>query len=455
MFQPLPFIAIDLLRGMDSLRWCRKLRSNEKLSYETLENYQITKLKMLLEYASKRVPFYIDYFNKNHLKANDFNKPEDLQQLPIVTKKMFRKEPLRFRSLDFRKSKVFKRSTSGATGEPFIYYLDRDSFSFNRAARLRSWEWFGYRIGEKYSVVSGGALINDKVNSINKNVYNFLENRIAFPIVNLGETTSIKIIKTLNKIKPKYILAYPSLLYSLSKHMEELSLKCQYVEKIVTTSECLQESVRLYVEKIFNAEVYDFYGLGDGTLMACECEKHDGFHYFMEGAILECVDETGRLYEDGITGRLISTSLTNFQMPFLRYETGDMGSITRERCSCGRGSARINEVIGRDRDQILCEDGTLTHGASINKIVSKFEWVNRFQVIQKSNKDISILIDPRYNPHEHEQNILTDKIKDIVGHLPVSIVFTKDFILTNSGKFRAVISEIIPLQANQTRVMIN
>jgi phenylacetate-CoA ligase len=40
-------------------------------------------------------------------------------------------------------------------------------------------------------------------------------------------------------------------------------------------------------------------------------------------------------------------------MPFLRYRTGDIGSLTFESCRCGRTTARIRGLRGRRDDMII------------------------------------------------------------------------------------------------------
>jgi phenylacetate-CoA ligase len=40
-------------------------------------------------------------------------------------------------------------------------------------------------------------------------------------------------------------------------------------------------------------------------------------------------------------------------MPLLRYRTGDLASVTREPCSCGRTFARMSRVKGRTDDMLV------------------------------------------------------------------------------------------------------
>ena len=47
------------------------------------------------------------------------------------------------------------------------------------------------------------------------------------------------------------------------------------------------------------------------------------------------------------------TTLTKEALPLLRYRTGDLASLTREPCECGRTFARMSRVVGRTDDMLI------------------------------------------------------------------------------------------------------
>ena len=49
------------------------------------------------------------------------------------------------------------------------------------------------------------------------------------------------------------------------------------------------------------------------------------------------VDGDGNPVEPGTPGRLVGTGLHNMAMPLLRYDVGDVASLSTEVCTCGRG----------------------------------------------------------------------------------------------------------------------
>ena len=101
----------------------------------------------------------------------------------------------------------------------------------------------------------------------------------------------------------------------------------------------------------------NFYGLSEmcGPGVAAECmEARDGLHVHEDHFLVEVVDpESGRVLTEGEEGEFVFTTLAKEAMPFLRYRTGDIGSVTFEPCGCGRTTARIRGLRGRRDDMII------------------------------------------------------------------------------------------------------
>jgi phenylacetate-CoA ligase len=69
---------------------------------------------------------------------------------------------------------------------------------------------------------------------------------------------------------------------------------------------------------------------------------------------VEVVDpQSGQPLPDGEVGELVFTTLTKEALPLLRYRTGDLASLTREPCACGRTFARMSRVLGRTDDMLI------------------------------------------------------------------------------------------------------
>ena len=63
--------------------------------------------------------------------------------------------------------------------------------------------------------------------------------------------------------------------------------------------------------------------------------------------------DSGAVLPEGEEGELVFTTLAKEAMPFLRYRTADIASLTFEPCRCGRTTARIRGLRGRRDDMII------------------------------------------------------------------------------------------------------
>jgi phenylacetate-CoA ligase len=100
----------------------------------------------------------------------------------------------------------------------------------------------------------------------------------------------------------------------------------------------------------------NIYGLTEviGPGVAGECLHKNGLHVQEDHFLAEIVDpQTDAPLPDGERGELIITTLTREAMPVLRYRTGDLTRLERERCACGRTTARIDWLTGRVDDMLI------------------------------------------------------------------------------------------------------
>jgi len=113
---------------------------------------------------------------------------------------------------------------------------------------------------------------------------------------------------------------------------------------------------RAAIEDVLPVKAMDIYGLSEviGPGVATECLEQDGLHVNEDHFIVEAVDpSTGDPVEDGTPGELVFTTPTKQALPLLRYRSGDIASLTRGECPCGRTLVRMSKVLGRADDMIV------------------------------------------------------------------------------------------------------
>ena len=132
------------------------------------------------------------------------------------------------------------------------------------------------------------------------------------------------------------------------------------------------EAMRAQLEAELGLVALNIYGLSEivGPGVSAECpEARAGLHVQEDHFLVEVVDpETGEPVPDGDDGELVFTTLTKEAMPLLRYRTGDIASLTREPCACGRTFARMSAVRGR-RDDMLIVRGVNLYPSQIEHVL--------------------------------------------------------------------------------------
>jgi phenylacetate-CoA ligase len=132
------------------------------------------------------------------------------------------------------------------------------------------------------------------------------------------------------------------------------------------------EGMRERLESELGLTALNVYGLSEivGPGVSAECpEARDGLHVQEDHFLVEVIDpETGEPLEDGAEGELVFTTLTKEALPLLRYRTGDIASLDRGRCVCGRTFARMSAVRGR-RDDMLIVRGINLYPSQIEHVL--------------------------------------------------------------------------------------
>ena len=117
------------------------------------------------------------------------------------------------------------------------------------------------------------------------------------------------------------------------------------------------ESLRRQIEELLPIKALDIYGLSEviGPGVASEClQAQDGLHVNEDHFLVEALDPTtGQPAPDGTPGDLTFTTPTKQALPLLRYRTGDIASLHRGQCRCGRTLVRMSKVTGRVDDMVV------------------------------------------------------------------------------------------------------
>jgi hypothetical protein len=96
----------------------------------------------------------------------------------------------------------------------------------------------------------------------------------------------------------------------------------------------LTEAGRDTLWQVFQVPVFEQYLGADGSLLAWECEAHEGLHTVEDNAIIE----------ESPGSELILTSLTDRRHPTIRLVTGLAAKLQSGECECGQPGPRLISV---------------------------------------------------------------------------------------------------------------
>ncbi|MCM3651225.1 phenylacetate--CoA ligase family protein [Metabacillus litoralis] len=318
-----------------------------------MEKLQLTRLQKTVEKVFENVPFYKEKFDELGIR------PEGIQQLSDVTKLPFtKKQNLRdqypFGLFAVPLDEVTRiHGSSGTSGKPTIVgYTKKDienwSIIVARAivtAGGRKSDIFHNAYG--YGLFTGGMGLH------------YGAEKLGAATVPISGGNTERQITIINDFKPRGICGTPSYILNIAEKMEEMGMDPNEngLEYGIFGAEPWSEEMRATLEKKLKLKAVDIYGLSEimGPGVAIEChEAQDGLHIADDHFLVEVINpDTLEQVEDGVVGELVFTSLTKEALPIIRYRTGDLATITREKCKCGRTTTRMSRIIGRTDDMII------------------------------------------------------------------------------------------------------
>jgi phenylacetate-CoA ligase len=324
-----------------------QLMRNEFLAPATLGALRNRNLRALVRHAASRVPFYRDLYAAQGVDAAAFNGLADLPALPVVDKALLRDAGAAAVAIDAPADRV-TISTSGSTGEPFEFAIDRSYDQWRKAQYLRPYLSNGRRLVDKVLRLTAFPTLRSpwfsRLGLLRERQYDC-------------GTDPARIAGAWRALEPQVLQGYPSSLRSLAHHCLERGESLEPApRRVFTDSELLTPGTRSLLEQAFRVPVIDVFGTYETDNIAYQCEAGGGYHVATDCVVLEIVRD-GKPVPPGEEGELVVTVLANRTQPFIRYNLRDIGRLSTEPCSCGRSFPVLSTISGRADDLIVLADG--------------------------------------------------------------------------------------------------
>ncbi|PHS17564.1 MAG: hypothetical protein COA86_09765 [Kangiella sp.] len=422
-----------------------ELEKNQYLSLKELEALQLKRLQEIIQYAFDNTKYYRRIMQERQLTPSDFTCLKDVEKLPLLTKAIIQENMQDMISKSYPFESLIKDSSGGSTGEPTIYYKNKDRHNLRRADQIRHDRWSGWDIGKRKALIWGAQRDLKAVQSFRENIIaTYIERNWELDAFEMSDSEMKSFTKQLEKLQPSMILGYANALELYAKYLlkNEPNHKIK-LDGIVSSAETLTDEKRKTIEKALHCKVLNRYGSREVGLIASECKQQKGLHINADNLLVELVDNNGHAVSEG-NGDIIVTDFWNFGMPIIRYKLGDVGKVSQSNCDCGRNLPLLGSVEGRSGDFFVKPDGSKIHGEYFTHLFYELPQVKQFQMIQQSLEqiDLKIVETSKQNNNDYLKPIIS-KTKAMLGEqAKVNVEILDEIKPTSTGKLLFTISKI-------------
>lgn len=330
----------------------------EVWSRDQIQTWQFEQLKKQLAYVGENSAYYRRTFAQSGFQPGDFKSFEDLAKLPVTKKADYvagidAAPPYGEHIAASPEDIVRLHFSSGTTNRPV--HVAWSAADRVRWADVCARYFYGqglrksdiYQVMVSYAWFVGGLSITQAVELIGATV------------IPAGNQDSKRQIETMFQFGTTALFATPSFAAHLAEVASEMGLDLRDTKvKVMGVGGEPGGSIpgtRERIEKLWDTEVYDCYGMLEFQPIAWEMPSKEGLVVADDFVFAEVVDaETLQPVPDGTPGVLVLTHLDKQASPLVRWWTGDIVVRDSRPGSDGRTFGRlVGGVQGRADDMLV------------------------------------------------------------------------------------------------------
>jgi len=373
---------------------------------EQLEEIQSSRLIETVERVYTLTPFYKDKFNEMGITPSDIQSINDITKLPFSIKQDLR-DNYPFGLFTVPMNQVVRlHSSSGTTGKPTVVGYTKKDMDVWDEVMARVFTMAGTTQEDIVHNAYGYGLFTGGLG-----LHNGAEKVGATVVPSSGGFTERQVM-LMKDFGASVLASTPSFALHMAESASKAGIDFKKSFKLragIFGAEPTSKGLKEEVAKVWGIDYHEIYGLSEiiGPGVSCSCKHSELLHIFEDHFYPEIVDpKTGEPIEDGQRGELVITSLTKQALPIIRYKTGDITSLTRSPCKCGRTMVRMESVVGRADDMMII-NGVNVYPSQVEHVIAQTKGLTlNYQIVihKKGHLDkLDILI-------EVGDNIMMDSI---------------------------------------------
>ncbi len=357
----------------------------ESATREELEELELKRLQSTVERVYSLSAFYKEKFDELNITPKDITSLEDIKKLPFTTKKDLRAH-YPFGLFTVPMSEIARiHSSSGTTGKPTVVGYTKSDMAVWDEVMARVFTLAGATSKDIVHNAYGYGLFTGGLG-----FHNGAE-KIGAAVVPASAGMTDRQLMLMRDFGASILASTPT----FALHMAEVAQKAgsdylsHYKLKAgIFGAEPTSKGLKKEVSNAWGIDYHEVYGLSEiiGPGVAANCKESDLLHVFEDHFFVEIIDpKTGENLPDGQRGELVITPLTKQALPLIRYRTGDITSITKEPCECGRTLLRMESIVGRVDDMLIIS-GVNVYPSQIEHVIANTEGVTlNYQIIVDKN----------------------------------------------------------------------
>lgn len=410
------------------------LAQYQQRSYWTPEQvvaWRDQRLQRFVRHAAATVPHYRHLFRRLGIDAAQVRSLEDLENLPVLTKKDVQTDPSRFVSEAPTGASTTCR-TSGSTGAGLRFTSSWRAHREQHAVWWRYFFWHGLELDTPRLYLGGRSVVPVQQRHPPFWRYSRVGRQILFSAYHLDFHNASAYLTEMRRSGVDWLQGYPSMVALLAKYAlqrgERLSLRW-----VTLGGENLLLHQAEAIRNAFGVQPHNHYGMAEAVANISQC-PNGILHVDEDFSAVEFVPSEGGQH------RIVGTNFTNPTFPLLRYDTGDLAVLTGADCGCGRPGRVVDIIDGRREDYVVTRTGARL--GRLDHIFKDLANVHEAQIRQSDPGRMTLYVvrGPHYGPGD-EQRLLRETGKRVGGEVEFEIEYVETLPRTARGKLRFVVSE--------------